>query len=397
MKLTATGIKGLKVKDGKKFSKYADGEGLSLIVKVNGSKLWRFRYRFNHKPKELSFGDVKDVSLSQARELKRRARELLAKGIDPGEKRKDMLSLRQIAEANTFETVARGYLKYKEERLTAETIKRMTKAIEADILPFIGKRPIHKIKVAELVLVFDKMKERGVVETIRKCVGYVRSIYIFAVKSGIVEAKDDLGRYLEGVVPHVKTKHFAAYTERKDVSRLMKLIYSYDNSPVVSAALRFAPLVFVRPGELREAKWIDIDLTKAEWRFRVSKTDTELIVPLSRQALAVLKDIHPRTGEGKFVFPCHRSSARPMSNNAITAALRYLGIPKGEMTGHGFRAMARTMLEEELGYPYKIIEPQLAHKVRDPMGRAYNRTKYLEERKKMMQEWADHLDVLRSS
>ncbi len=396
MKLTATGIKHLKAAEGKEFSKFADGEGLCLLVKANGSKLWRFRYRYDGKPKELAFGDAKDVSLQQARELKRKARELLAKGIDPAERKKEVLEQRKKAEANTFEAVARAYLKFKAESLTAETLRKMTRMIEVDVLPFIGKRPIHRIKIAELVSLFEKMKDRGVVETVRKCVGYVRSIYIYAVKSGLIEAKDDLGRYLEGVAPQFKTKHFAAYTEPQDVSRLLKLIYSYNSSPIVAAALRLAPLVFVRPGELRKAQWDDVDFKKAEWRLKISKTDSELIVPLAKQAIEILKDIQPRTGDGRYIFPCHRSSARPMSENAITAALRYLGIPKGEMTGHGFRAMARTLLEEELGYSYEIIEPQLAHKVRDPLGRAYNRTKHLKERREMMQRWADYLDELRS-
>lgn len=395
MKLTATGIKNLKPKPGQRESRYADGEGLSLLVKENGSKLWRFRYRVGKKERVLALGSYKDVSLQQARELKRKARELIAQGIDPADHKKEIEEQRKKEEKNTFEAVTRDFLLFKKKSLTAETHKKMTRMIEADVLPFIGNRPIHKIKVVELIKLFEKMKERGVVETVRKCVGYVRSIYIFAVKKGFIEAKDDLGRYLEGVVPKVKTDHFAAYTEPKDVSRLMKIIYSYNNSPVVAAALKFAPLVFVRPGELRKAKWSEINFQKAEWRFKVSKTNSKLIVPLSDQALEILKDIYPRTGEGEYVFPCHRSPSRPMSENAITAALRYLGIPKGEMTGHGFRAMARTLLEEELGYSYEIIEPQMAHKVRDPLGRAYNRTKHLKERKKMMQDWADYLEKLR--
>jgi integrase len=393
MKLSDLRIKNLKPKDNS--YKAFDGEGLFLLINKRGSKLWRLKYRIDGKEKLLALGSYPDISLQTARALKRKARELLAKGIDPSERKKEVQLQRREAELNTFESVTREYLKTKEKTLTEETLKKMTRMIETDVLPFIGKKPIHKVKVANLVSVFDKIKERGVVETVRKCVGYVRSIYIFAVKTGVIDAKDDLGRYLEGVVPQVKTRHFAAYTEPQDVSRLMKLIYSYNNSPVVAAALRLAPLVFVRPGELRKAKWSEINFQKAEWRFKVSKTDTELIVPLSTQAVKILKEIQPRTGEGKYVFPCHRSSARPMSENAITAALRYLGIPKGEMTGHGFRAMARTMLEEELGYSYEIIEPQMAHKVRDPLGRAYNRTKHLKERKKMMQDWADYLESLK--
>lgn len=255
MKLTATGIKSLKTKPGQKESRYADGDGLALLVKSNGAKLWRFRYRFDGKEKVLAFGSCKDVSLQLARELTRKARELIAQGIDPAEQQKKMQLQRQIAESNTFESLARAYLASKEESLTPETLKKMTRVIEADVFPCVGKIPIQKIKVADLIKIFDKMKDRGLVETVRKSVGNVRSIYIFAVKSGLIDARDDLGRYLEGVVPSVKTKHFAAYTETKDVFRLLKLIYSYDSSSVLSAALKLAPLVFVRPGELRKAQW----------------------------------------------------------------------------------------------------------------------------------------------
>lgn len=177
---------------------------------------------------------------------------------------------------------------------------------------------------------------------------------------------------------------------------MLRILDGYDGSPVVAAALRLAPLVFVRPGELRTAEWAAIDLDKAEWAFTTSKTKTEHIVPLAPRAVAILRELQPLTGSGRYVFPCATTNARPMSNNAILAAMRRLGIPATEMCGHGFRAMARTMLDEVLGFRPDVIEHQLAHAVRDPLGRAYNRTAHLAERRKMMREWADYLDKLKA-
>ena len=221
-------------------------------------------------------------------------------------------------------------------------------------------------------------------------------MFRYAVATG--RAQRDPSGDLRGALPPVRKKHFAALTEPKQVGPLLRVLDGYQGTLIVRCALRFAPWVFVRPGELRHAQWSDIDLEASEWRYTVTKTSTPPIAPLSRQTVAILRELHPLTGQGRYVFPSARTPKgdRPMSNNAILAALRRMGIGKEEMTGHGFRAMARTLLDEVLGFRPDFIEHQLAHAVRDPNGRAYNRTAYLPERRKMMQSWADYLDQLKA-
>ena len=209
-------------------------------------------------------------------------------------------------------------------------------------------------------------------------------------------AERDITHDLRGALQPAKSAHFASVTEPKKVAELLRAMDSYEGTLTVRCALRLAPFVFVRPGELRHAEWADIDLDTGEWRYTVTKTDTQHIVPLASQAMEILRELHPLTGRGRYVFPSARSAERPMSNNAILAAMRRMGIGKEEMSGHGFRAMARTILDEVLGFRPDYIEHQLAHAVRDPNGRAYNRTAHLPERRKMMQEWADYLDKLKA-
>jgi integrase len=216
----------------------------------------------------------------------------------------------------------------------------------------------------------------------------------YAVATG--RAERDITQDLRGALQPVKSEHFASVTEPKKVAELLRAMDSYEGTLTVRCALRLAPLVFVRPGELRQAEWQDIDLDTAEWRYTITKTDTQHIVPLAKQAIAILRELHPLTGRGRYVFPGGRTAARPMSENAVLAAMRNMGIPKEEMSGHGFRAMARTILDEVLGFRPDYIEHQLAHAVRDPNGRAYNRTAHLPERRKMMQDWADYLDKLKA-
>ena len=231
-------------------------------------------------------------------------------------------------------------------------------------------------------------------ETAHRALSNCGQVLRYAVATG--RAQRDSTRDLRGALQPVKSEHFASVTEPKKVAELLRAMDSYEGTLTVRCALRLAPLVFVRPGELRHAEWVDIDLDQAEWSYTVTKTDTKHIVTLSKQAVEVLRELHPLTGRGCYVFPSARSAARPMSDNAILAAMRRMGISKEEMSGHGFRAMARTILDEVLGFRPDYIEHQLAHAVRDPNGRAYNRTAHLPERRKMMQEWADYLDKLKA-
>jgi len=277
---------------------------------------------------------------------------------------------------------------------TADHGERIIRRFERDMFPRIGDKPIGGITAPELLSVIQRIEKRGALETAHRALGNCGQVFRYAIATG--RAERDPSGDLRGALPPAKGEHFAAVTEPKKVAEILRAIDGYKGSLIVECALRLAPLVFVRPGELRKAEWGDIDFDKLEWRYMVTKTDTQHIVPLSRQAVEILKEIKPLTGNWRYVFPGARSNGRPMSDNAILAAMRRMDIGKDEMSGHGFRAMARTILDEVLGVRPDFIEHQLAHAVRDPNGRAYNRTAHLPERKKMMQQWADYLDKLKA-
>lgn len=290
--------------------------------------------------------------------------------------------------------VAREWFAKHAESLKGDTGQRTIRRLERDVFPWIGARPIADIKAPELLAVARRVESRGAVETAHRALGNCGQVFRYAIATG--RAERDPTPDLRGALPPAKAGHFAAVTDPKKAAELLRLFDSFKGTLIVSCALRLAPLVFVRPGELRRAEWAQIDLEAAEWRYTVTKTNTEHIVPLSTQALAILHEIRPLTGEGRFVFPGARSLARPMSDAAIIAAMRTLGIGKEVMSGHGFRAMARTILDEVLGFRPDFIEHQLAHAMRDPNGRAYNRTAHLPERKRMMQAWADYLHKIKA-
>jgi integrase len=372
--------------------KLADEKGLFLYVTPEGKKYWRFKYRFNGKEKLLALGVYPDVTLSKARDKRNDARNLLDDKIDPGEHRKIMKQVGQERSANSFEIVAREwFVKYSANWVKGHADKIMQR-FERDIFPWIGNKPITEVTPPVLLSVIRRIEERGALETAHRALSNCGQVFRYAIATG--RAERDSSQDLKGALPPVKTKHFAAQTDPKRFGELLRTFEDYQGSLIVRCALRLAPLVFVRPGELRHAKWEDIDFEKAQWCYVVTKTDTPHIVPLARQAIAILKELHPLTGNNTFVFPSARSHDRPMSDNAILAALRRLGISKEEATGHGFRATARTLLDEVLNVRPDIIEHQLAHAVRDPNGRAYNRTAHLLDRKDMMQKWADYLEKL---
>lgn len=394
MALTDTTIRN--AKPGAKPAKLFDERGLFLLVTPTGGKWWRLKYRHEGKEKLLSLGTYPDVSLKDARERRDSARKQLADGIDPSHSRKAQKSLRQERAANSFETVSREwYEKYSPNWVDAHG-SRIIRRLERDIFPYLGSRPIAEIAAPELLQVIRKIEARGALETAHRALGNCGQVFRYAVATGRA-ARDPSGD-LRGALPPVKVEHFAAVTEPTQAAPLLRAIDAYRGSTVVSCALRLAPLVFVRPGELRGAEWAEIDLDGAEWRIPAArmKTGADHIVPLATQAIAILREIHPLTGAGRYVFPSARTSTRPMSDNAILAAMRRMGIGKEEMSGHGFRAMARTILDEVLGARPDLIEHQLAHAVRDPNGRAYNRTAHLPERRKMMQQWADYLDEIKN-
>lgn len=392
MPLTDTTVRN--AKPGEKPVKLTDGKGLYLLVTPAGGKWWRLKYRFNDKEKLLSLGVYPDVSLKDARDRRDTARKLLADGTDPAENRKAQKSARAGRAANSFEVVAREWYARHAPNWAAHHGDRIIRRFERDIFPWIGGQPIAEVSAPDLLAVMRRIENRGALETAHRALANCGQVFRYAVATG--RAERDPSSDLRGALPPVKSTHFAAVTEPGRVGALLRILDSYEGTLIVACALRFAPLVFVRPGELRKAEWADIDLDAQEWRYTVTKTTTPHIVPLATQAIAVLRELQPLTGRGRYVFPSARSSARPMSDNAILAALRRLGIGKEEMSGHGFRAMARTILDEVLGVRPDFIEHQLAHAVKDPNGRAYNRTAHLPERRKMMQQWADYLDKLKA-
>lgn len=392
MSLTDTTIRN--AKPGEKPLKLFDARGLYLEISPAGGKWWRLKYRYDGKEKRLSLGVYPDVSLKDARERRDTARKLLADGIDPSENRKAQKSAKADRAANSFEVVAREWFAKYSATWAEDHGNRIIRRFERDIFPWIGGRPIAEVTAPELLSVMRRIESRGALETAHRALGNCGQVFRYAVATGKVD-RDPSGD-LRGALPPVKGKHFAAITDPKQVGQLLRTLDGYQGTFVVTCALRLAPLVFVRPGELRKAEWTDINLDAAEWRFVATKTSAPHIVPLSTQAELLLRELHALTGGGRFVFPGARSNARPMSDNAILAALRRMGIDKEEMSGHGFRAMARTILDEVLGVRPDYIEHQLAHAVRDPNGRAYNRTAHLAERRKMMQQWADYLDKLKA-
>ena len=392
MPLTDTAIRN--ARPSQKPVKLFDERGLYLEVSPAGGKWWRLKYRFDGKEKRVSLGVYPDVSLKDARDRRDASRKLLSDGIDPSENRRAMKSARVDQAANSFEVVAREWYAKHAPNWAEHHGDRIIRRFERDIFPWIGGRPIADVTAPELLAVVRRIESRGALETAHRALGNCGQVFRYAVATG--RAMRDLSGDLRGALPPVKGEHFAAVTEPKRAAELLRTLDGYQGTLTVACALRLAPLVFVRPGELRKAEWVDIDLDTAEWRYTVTKTDTAHIVPLATQAVAILRELHALTGTGHYVFPGARTNGRPMSDNAILAAMRRTGIGKDEMSGHGFRAMARTILDEVMGVRPDLIEHQLAHAVKDPNGRAYNRTAHLPERRKMMQQWADYLDKLKS-
>lgn len=392
-----TAIKVENAKPNTRTRKLFDGRGMYLEVTPKGGKRWRLKYRFQRKEKLLSLGVYPDISLKEARQRCDAARNLLAHGVDPSAARKAERAAQADSAANSFEVVAREWLSKHGSEWVQGYLERQVRLFERDLFPWFGTRPIADIRPMELLEAARRIEARGALETAHRALQTCGQVFRYAVATGRAE-RDPTGD-LRGALPAYKGKHRAAITDPVRLGELLRAIDSYQGSLVVHCGLRLAPLVFVRPGELRQAAWQHIDLQKAQWEFTVSKTHTDHIVPLSRQAVKVLREIAPLTGRGHYVFPNGRSPRgdRPMSDNALLVALRSMGIGQDVMSIHGFRAIARTLLDEILGYRLDFIEHQLAHTVRDPLGRAYNRTAHLPARREMMQRWADYLDELRQT
>ncbi|MCD6272919.1 MAG: integrase arm-type DNA-binding domain-containing protein [Deltaproteobacteria bacterium] len=393
MALSDTKIR--KTKPLKKQVKLFDGGGLFLLVTQKGGKLWRFKYRFDGKEKLLSFGSYPEISLSDARTRREDARKQVAHGINPSAVRKAQRQA-ETEESETFEVVAREWHTKYTPTWSPGHAKTLMSRLKRDVFPWIGKRPILEIKAPELLAVLRRVESRGALETAHRIKTIAGQVFRYAVATG--RAERDPAADLRGALPPACKKHLAAITDPAEVAVLLRAIDGYQGTFIVKCALRLAPMLFVRPGELRHSEWVEINLDEAVWNIPAEKMKMKQdhIVPLCKQAVEVLTELKMLTGTGKFVFPSARSILKPMSENAILAALRGLGYDKGTMTGHGFRAMARTILDEVLKVRVDYIEHQLAHAVRDPNGTAYNRTRHLDERRKMMQLWADYLDGLKA-
>jgi len=391
MALTDTAIRN--AKPAAKPHRMFDGGGLYLEVSIQGTKLWRLKYRVGGKEKRLAFGRYPEVPLAGARKAREAARALLAQGLDPSEERKARRAAQIEGAANSFEVVSREWFSKHAPTWAASHAEKIIKRLENDVFPWVGSRPIGELGAPEILKVLRRIEGRGALDTAHRAHQNCGQIFRYAVATG--RAVRDPSADLRGALPPAKHEHFASITDPLKVGELLRAIDAFQGTFVVQCALRLAPLLFVRPGELRKATWTDFDLETAQWQYVASKTKTEHIVPLASQAVAILSDLHNLTGGRDHVFP-GRDPKKPMSEAAVNAALRRMGYDtKTEITGHGFRAMARTILEEQLNIPPAIVELQLAHAVRDPLGRAYNRTTHIAARKKMMQSWADYLDDLK--
>lgn len=387
--LTEVAIKAAKPRP--KTYRMTDAHGLYLLVRPDGARWWRLDYRRPGGDRNtLSLGVYPDISLKKARDRHDEARRQLKDGVDPGAKRQ----ADKVALADSFEVVAREWFAKFSPRWAPTHSSKIITRLEKDVFPWLGSRPVSGITPPELLTCLRRIEARGALDTAHRAHQNCGQIFRYAVATG--RAERDPSGDLRGALPPATHVHYASITEPEKIGALLRAIDGYDGTFVSRCALRMAPLVFVRPGELRAAKWTEFDLDKAEWRIPAERMKARVlhIVPLSTQAIEVLRDLKPLTGRSEYLFPSVRTLSKPISDNTLNAALRRLGYTTDEMTTHGFRSMASTLLNEQ-GWSRDAIERQLAHGERDEVRAAYNYAQYLPERRKMMQAWADHLDTLR--
>ncbi|MBM4207228.1 MAG: DUF4102 domain-containing protein [Gammaproteobacteria bacterium] len=400
-------LKDVSIKNAKaseKDQRLSDGNGLYVLLKPNGAKWWRFDYSIDGKRKTLSLGIYPETRLADARRKSEDARVKVANGIDPSDARKQVKAARKLAVENSnredaglpildsFADVSQKWLASIAHLTTTTTHNKKYSRIERLAFPLLGNKPIKDIKALDVLAVMKPLIKKGQLETAHRLHGEISSIFDYGIAHGIVDFNQ--AQPVAKQIPVQKVKHRAAIIDPKQVGQLLRDIYSYQGTYVVQMALRLSPLLFQRPGEIRQMLWDDVDLVAKEWRPYISKTDFHHIVPLSRQAVEILVAIQPLTGGGQYVFPSSRGDGRPMSDNTIRTALITLGYDSTIQTAHGFRTIASTLLNEQ-GWSPDAIERQLAHAPRDQVRAAYNRAQYLDERRRMMQSWADYLDSLR--
>ncbi|MFM0543739.1 integrase arm-type DNA-binding domain-containing protein [Paraburkholderia strydomiana] len=394
--LTDVAIKNAKPR-GKSYRLHDSG-GLYLEVFPNGSKLWRWKYRFQGKEKRLALGAYgtsdSSVGLRAARDARDKARLMLKQGEDPSASRKRLKVVEQIEAASTFEAVANDWFeRMMSDRAESHRVKVKAR-LENDLLPWLGKKAVTDITAPDILQCLRRIEDRGARDTAHRALQNCSAVFSYAVASG--KAQENPAVHLKGALPPARPGHFAAITEPGSVGSLLRKMDVVSATFPVKCALRLLPYLFCRPGELRTMRWDEVHLDAAEWRYVTSKTGVPHIVPLPSQAITILRELQPLTGRGEFVFPGRDDRTQPMSNATLNRALQRAGIStREEQTGHGFRATARTILHEGLRFAPEVIEHQLAHRVPDVLGGAYNRTRFLDDRKKMMQQWADYLDRLR--
>lgn len=401
MPLTAAEVQNAKPRD--KLYRLTDGEGMYLEVRPNGARYWFLKFRLAGKETRLSLGVFPTVSLKEARERRATARQKLAAGIDPvAAKQAEKRTLRLNAE-NSFEAVAREWWAKFAPSLSTSHAQRNLRRLEVHVFPYIGARPIVKVEAPDVLDVLQRIEKKGTVETAHRVRVLVGQVMRYAISTG--RAARDVSADLRDALPPAQVKHHAAIIDPVQLGGLLRAIDGYSGTAVVSAALQLAPLVFQRPGELRQAEWQEFDLDGAMWtvpagRMKRKKAGKENgpdhMVPLSTQAVTILRGLHMLTGGGRFVFPSMRGGTRPMSDMALSAAFKRMGFDSDTALPHGWRATARTLAVEVLHAPAEIVEMQLSHEVRDSLGRAYNRTQWLEQRRDLMQRWADYLDELKA-
>lgn len=402
-KLTEKPLTDIKVKTAKpdttkKVTKLSDGGGLFLLVTMSGGKLWRLQYRFDGKQKLLALGQYPAVSLADARQRREDARKLLANGQDPAVVKKAVQEAAAVAAATTFESVAAEWFKKRKPEWVESHVVSIKGRLDNYILPAFGSKPIAEVTAADVRTMLLKIEARGTVEAAKRVKVICGQVFRYAVAHDLVAHDPSAALKPSELFRKVEKRHFAAVTDPKELAPLLRSIDGYSGSIESRCALRLLPMLLMRPGELRHLEWSEIDVDAAQISIRAEKMKMRSahVVPLSGQALAILEEIRPLNGHGKYVFPSTRSAERPISDNTLNACFRRMGYDNDTVTAHGFRATARTILDEVLGFRPDIIEHQLAHAVKDPNGRAYNRTAFIDDRRKMMQVWADYLDGLKA-
>ena len=394
MPLTDTAIRAIKPTS--KTAKFFDGGGLYLEVAPSGGKWWRLKYRFQGKEKRISLGTYPTIGLKEARERREETKKILANGIDPSAQRQAIKVSTTSVDKDSFEVVTREWFDKHVVNLAPSYSKKVRSLFERQIFPVLGAKPIAEVEPTDVLNAARHVEQTGAIETAHRLIQICGQVFRYAIATG--RTKYDVSTGLHAALPKVNVKHMATLTDKKRIGQLLRAIDAYGGFFPVRCALRLAPLLFVRPGELQKAEWAEFDLSAAEWRLPASKMKMRQrhIVPLSSQALSILAELQPYTGIGQFLFPSIRTTTKPIALESMLVAIRSMGFTQDEMTMHGFRGMASTLLNE-MGYNRDWIERQLAHGERDHVRAAYNYAEHLPERRRMMQEWADYLDELKAA